>query len=414
MNRILIILLLFLAPICWLWQWQDSRGRFEIDFYQVWAVDRMLPGIGWRNLYSPETRELISREMQNRAAAGADPGLQRIVKQQPMVYNFASPFLYLFMKPFAVNNYGAAVQMYRVFSLACMALALALFARRLRMSLRGYLMSLIVFTFLFEPARADLWVGNINQIQLAGLGLFCWFQRRTSIAPLHFVGALILGLTILLKPVPVFVAPLWLGWLFSRRQTRQLVINLLGLTGAVIVAMGLSAWFIGNGVCWRDWLVALARLMYEVSPPSLGNYALANLLQAGLHIHAWIILFFVFFTPILIAVWRSRCTTEIEADGATAAILISGLGCLVYMLSQPLVWAHYYTLCIPALLAAFRPPLVYAKNGGDRPQGRVYLGALTLILFGVALLLQVSNPFLISGAYCLAAMMVYSVSIRDL
>lgn len=47
--------------------------------------------------------------------------------------------------------------------------------------------------------------------------------------------------------------------------------------------------------------------------------------------------------------------TPKQADDAVEDVLLIGAGCLVVLLSSPLVWLHYLILALPAVIALIRP-----------------------------------------------------------
>jgi hypothetical protein len=59
-----------------------------------------------------------------------------------------------------------------------------------------------------------------------------------------------------------------------------------------------------------------------------------------------------------------------EAAGAMRDVAIVGAGCLVYLLSAPVVWLHYLLLALPAALAV----LSTSREGIDGVASRVLAG----------------------------------------
>jgi hypothetical protein len=66
-----------------------------------------------------------------------------------------------------------------------------------------------------------------------------------------------------------------------------------------------------------------------------------------------------------------RETAPAAAVEDTAAV---GAGCLVYLLSSPMVWLHYMLLALPAALVLLRP-----HPGGQRASWRAALAVLALL-----------------------------------
>ena len=219
-------------------------------------------------------------------------------------------------------------------------------------------LALVAWTF--EPLRADVRVGNTNQIQLALLALYLLFCKYGRRFPLEELAGFTLGLSVIMKPNIVGVAVAMFGTFFVDRRFDRLRRQGAGFIVAGIVCVGISIFFFGTASVWTTWLLNLALVINRMSL-DLGNLGLSRLIRetAG-PTWVWLLLTIV---PIVFgtAIWRSRqprSTLSVTVDSRQfdRDYLVASLAVAATLLCSSVAWLHYYLLLIPLSIGA--TPLV--------------------------------------------------------
>ncbi len=353
MKQPTLLLALFLVACCLAQTWHTADVALGMDFYQFWAVGQALRTTPVQNIYSAEGRAFVGAELARRAQT--DPLGKRhraVARFRPVLETYSTPFLYAALSLFSSSHYEIAYQCYQVFCLLCALLAVLVFCRLLGYSWTAALLAAAALIGFFEPLLSDVRMGNVNQIQLALVALFCWLASRGDAARRDFLAGLTLGALVLFKPNMLFVGVLWTWWWLVTKQFKRLAIGGAGVAAALALALASSAALFGSLRCWSDWAVALLSMPDNIIPVDPGNFALAMLAHDawGVNLGAWLMA--LFGAPALIVLWLRR--EDAREDDALMAVYVVGLGGLIYLLSARLVWLHYYTAAIPLLLAGLR------------------------------------------------------------
>ncbi len=398
--EVLLALLLAASTVGGLWSY--GRRVPAIDFYQYWVWAQVAGRADLPNLFDPGTGRRIGEEYRRLAYTEAGAERRQVAAQARSVLQvYSTPFLYASFRPLAGLRYEAAWTVYRAVGLLATLCAIGLLCRALDYSATATLLAAAFVTFAFQPLRADLRVGNVNQLQLFAVAAYLWLSARPGRWPAAFAG-LVQGLTVCLKPNFALVAPLVAAAWWLRGRRADCAAQFAGMAAGGTIGVGFGMWICGRADVWAQWVAGLRTMSAAEFPLAAGNFSpLALLLgQTGAALSPWL-------AGILIAVIlalaprRARAAaapaTRPEPAGLTRAgepgrdrladLLLGGLACLVTLLASPLVWQHYLTLALPLALVLLRP----RSDAG--PFGR---GLAVLALSAVAID-PWSEPFGISG-----------------
>jgi hypothetical protein len=131
----------------------------------------------------------------------------------------------------------------------------------------------------------------------------------------------------------------------------------------------------GTLQCWPDWIAYLSALPPEKIPLRFGNMGLPRLLFEATELDLSLPLAAATLIAVMAGLWRgARPGLEDPPSAAVEDLAAVGAGCLIYLLSSPMVWLHYLLLALPAALVLLRPP-----PGGGGGSWRVALAVLALL-----------------------------------
>jgi hypothetical protein len=159
-------------------------------------------------------------------------------------------------------------------------------------------------------------------------------------------------------------------------QFKELRSEVAGSLLAATAAIVSSSLFFGSAQIWPQWFQGISVIAKEPYATKYGNYAPVNVLgeQTGMASEIFLTLFAVILIASLVwaflpslrsfgrridagesregeGAWKERA----QPDSAYAeTVLMAGIGMLIYLLTAPLVWLHYYLLTTPLLLFMFR------------------------------------------------------------
>ena len=405
----MFLLALFLAAIGLGRAWRAAGVAVGMDFYQFWAVGQALRTMPVQNVYAEADRVRIAADLAVRAQRDPLAYRQRAVAHfRPVLETYSTPFLYAALSVFYSSHYEYAFRAYHVFNLLCTVLAILLFCRLLGYSWTVALLALAVAAGFFEPLVADVRMGNVNQIQLAGLAALCWLASRRASRAVDFGVGLATGLLVLFKPTTVFVPLLLAWWWLVTGRARRLALAAVGVAAALAVAFGASALLFGSWRCWSDWAVALMAMPDNIIPIDSGNFALPLLLRVatGIEFRGWLTI--IFLLPALFGFWRQR-RAPLDNERLNAAYIV-GLGGLIYLLGAKLVWLHYFTATIPLLLVGLRP----RAHAGEAPVVDALLPLAAPVMLCVTPLFGVTDPFLAGALICGGALLLYLLALLAL
>lgn len=352
--------------------WDLGRRSPGIDFYQFWVVAHVVGEGHAERVYDDASREEMAREFQRRALVEEASERRRVAAEaRPALEPFGTPFLYTALSPFTTGSYEHDFHRYRLVSLAGLLGAALLLGRVLRYRAAACLVLLGLLLHVFQPLKADVRVGNVNQLLLAALAAYLWLGGRADRSGLQAVAGALLGIATLFKPTLAAVLPLLAAsWALRRRYTK-LALQTAGLAAGAAVTLAASGLFFGSLAPWGEWLMAVRALPQSAIPVDRGNFGLARLAHEELGLRIAPHLALVALGAVVTCLWlRSRGAQGAPAEATrpdrTPAIVaddaaVVAAGCLVYLLSAPLVWQHYLLLALPA---------VFVLLGRRRERGR--------------------------------------------
>ena len=280
--------------------------------------------------------------------------------------------------------YEKDLSRFRVASWLCFLGATLILCRLLQFSLVSTLLAVGLFTSSFQPLLADMWVANLNQIQLLSLACFLLFVTLSW----EVLAGLALGIGVMLKPNIVIVAFLSVLVSLADREYRRMTRLLLGMCLAALLSVAISVSYFGQLAMWPDFIQSLPRTLATSAPMENGNIGLAVLLFRTMHWEMSMYILVILMAIVSIVIFKARWdrTEKLAAppshgaDESTRSMhrmfVVVGLGCAVMLMSSRLVWPHYYVLLIPLELYLLRP-----LGWGDRPHRRLVVSILAAIGF---------------------------------
>ncbi len=332
-----------------------------IDFYQFWVVGTELryesAGARPANVYSDAQRTTLGQKWLKRAQRS---GLRQLAaaRVRPKLETFSSPFLYSVFAALSTSDYERDHQRYCLLCLAISTAAIVVLCRLFGYSWLRTLLAVTLFVGCNWPLRSDVIVTNVNQLQVGGLALALWGQTRTNWRLRNLFSGVVLGLLLAFKPnLGLCAAFLFLTWAVNQRW-RKLGEHVLGLIFGLSAAVVCSNWAFGSTDCWQEWFASLRELLVEVaSSSSLGNYALANLIEETTDIRVSKVLLVILAATAIAVVVRARRRTadDDSRHPLHEDVLAISLGVTAMFLSSVLVWLHYYILLVPTALYFLRP-----------------------------------------------------------
>jgi hypothetical protein len=360
-----LLLLLALLTCCALSQaYRTCATAVGIDFYQFWAVGRVVARHESSDIYSEQGRVHLGSEFVAEASRTSSP-VQRAAAAHRRVFDTTStPFLYAVVGKLTTDDYATNLRWYRVLLIGCFALSVVGISRLLGHSTAVMLASLALLSMWFEPLASDLRVGNVSCIQLAGIAGYAGLQLRLGWRFKDVAAGFWLGLLVAFKPNLALVAVLLLlGSIFARRWRASLE-QAAAIAIGVGAAVGFSALAFGSLKVWFDWLDALQRVPDSAITVDVGNFAPSVLLHDQCGRSTWVVVGLAAVGAVALGSYFRRRTAVFPAASVLSGeayhvIWLIALGCLGLVLVPHLAWLHYFVLTVPALLVV----LLQLANG---------------------------------------------------
>jgi hypothetical protein len=282
--------------------------------------------------------------------------------------------------PFAGLDYDGAHLAFRLISLAALAAGVVAIARMLGHSPTTALLMLALVSLAFRPLKASIQVGQVNEVQLAGIALYLWLSAAVDGSRRQVVAGALLAALVLFKPNLAAALPLLaVAWALGGRR-RKLALQAAGATAGGLLALVITTAVFGSPRAWWDWLDFLRAFPPEKIPLRFGNVGLARVVYETMGLRLALPLTLLSLGIALACLWagRSRGAGAAAQDPARTVVedtTALGAGCLVYLVSAPLVWDHYLLLALPAALVLLRDP----GEPGNRYDWRRWLVAAALL-----------------------------------
>jgi len=338
--------------------WDLGRRSPGLDFYQFWVVAQVAGRDDVPNVYGDEARARIGAEFVRRSLTDEDSERRRVAAGPWQVLEpTATPVLYTAFRPLAGGSYEAGHFAFRVLGLTACAAGILVMAHLVG---HGAAVALLVLAFVagsFQPLKADIRVGNVNEVQLGMIAAYLWLSSRDDISRAQIAAGAWLALILLFKPNLLPALPVLIACWSLRGRRRKLARQAAGLALGTVLGVLLPLLAFGSLRAWPDWLAYLTALPAAKIPLQVGNMGLSRLLFEMLGVDLSAVLATVALAAVLACLWQGRRRSA-EAAAPPAAIedtTAVAAGSLVYLLSAPMVWLHYLLLALPAALLLLRP-----------------------------------------------------------
>jgi hypothetical protein len=363
------------------------------------VVGRALERLQLDNIYAPHARQEMEDLGRELLTSQPSERLRYSVEyRQHGVEAFSTPFLYAVVDRFASGQYDSDYDHFMDLCVAGLVFASLVMGWLLRFSVAETLLFVVVVLLWSEPLASDLRVGNVNQLQLAGVALYLVCLCRPESRLLEICAGLILGLLAAFKPtlgvIPLLLA---LAWVIDHRW-RSLLHQGIAAVAGLGIAFVVGCRFLHSWSAWWNWANALPELE-KISDISVdtGNYSLAEVLReatggAAAGIISLALLLLILGGAAAAFYLTRRRAPDTAADEATwieRDFLVTALGCALSVVALKLVWLHYYLLMLPLLLCVLRP----GARVGLHTTGRVQWEMARLVVGLLALAAVFGRPF---------------------
>jgi hypothetical protein len=358
-------LFLILLGSALLKSWTLVQSAEGLDYYQFWVVGRALRQGDAGDVYSNQSRDRLGRQFLQAAQEPTVGMRQRLAaSERPTLQTYATPLLYSVLGSLTSGNYELDYAVFQLLSLAAGVGAVAILGRLLGYSWLGTLAAAVLFSDWFEPFLSDVRVGNVNRLELGLVALFLGVSARPGRAR-HVLGGALLAFGVLFKPNLVFVVPLLgISWLLRRQLGRLAAAGIGFVLGSLLVFAASSAVF-RSATCWTRWIAAGAEMPESITAVTSGNFAVTRLVADVWGPQASVVLAtaFAVVTGLVVVLSERRRRDADPASSCVDDARVVALGCLVWLLSAPLVWEHYLLLAVPAAVLALRPAPGWLTTG---------------------------------------------------
>lgn len=336
LRRAGTVLALLLAVAALRTVWVKYRGSDATDFWLFWAVAQS----DLRDPYAPRAGRALRAASEGPEAT---PG-QRLAAIRSSLAITGTPFLYSVFRTVGTGDYELDYALFRLLSLAATCAGILLLAISADFPLWAALLMLAATVGLFPSMTSDLQVGNVNQLQLGGLGALVALLRapvrRFTAAASGALGAALVLFKPNLIPIELLLLAGWAG----RQRFDFVARHLVGAVVAGIAAIAASSAVFSNPAVWLSWLSAAARLSRNPALPlAYGNLSLAHAI--GVPPVAGTLL-----GVLLVAVTAALQVRSQRDDPFFAC----AAGVAIPLLTATLAWQHYFLLLVPGLIGCAR------------------------------------------------------------
>jgi len=182
--------------------WQYSTAGIGLDFYQFWVTGQELRTGSDPRVYTDEWRARVGeRYYEIGHAPGAPPQMRAVSEKRRLLQTFSSPLLYTFFSFIGSGSYTSSFQFFAVIAIICGAASILVIARVLEYSVATSILVLGALLGWGRPFLSDVYVGNVNQLQLLMVAALLWVElRMTRGLYCDLLGGAMLALMALFKP----------------------------------------------------------------------------------------------------------------------------------------------------------------------------------------------------------------------
>jgi hypothetical protein len=372
-----ILLGLLLVLVLGAQSWNVGRQNPQVDYYQFWAVGRLTTTE--KDIYSGEARRTLGGILQVQSSLpGTTPREANAARTWPVLQTTGTPFMYSVFGILQTGDFERDSSIFEFLSMAVFLLAMLWLALRVGLGLLTSLLLLAVVLGTSFPLWIDLYVGNLNQLQVGLMVGYLALRVGPQTLLRATVAGAIFGVAVVFKPNLGFIVALLVAELIIRGRWRDLLSQGAGFTAAALAAVGVSLLRFGSLDPWFGWLDAFTFLTTTTGyPVQWGNFSLDRLLReqtgAELSLYLFAVLGAVVVGALAWSARRARKAPWGDAPAPDAAedrrwareLLIIGVAVAVTVFASPLSWPHYYLSLVPLIAFLLRP--AGTRFGGSAP-----------------------------------------------
>ncbi len=315
--------------------WRQNERAAGLDFYIYYVAGQLAGRADVQDIYGAEVQERVGEEYFERAQRSGSELRKYDAQRRRRLDLVSSPFLFSTLR-WVSADYDRALTQYHAIVLFCFMAGVLLLCRTARLSWAASLFLLAGLLLWYRGFEADLRVGNVNSIQLLALAVIVAVPRLRW--PL-------LGALLLFKPNVMFVPLLFAVSRLARREHRLLLREIVEGAAGAAIAFVIASVSYGSPRVWVQW-VSAANDFYHRLPTRMERNVTPAL--PLFHEHGeWV-------SYVLAAVLVAIACVAIARWKTNDALLLAGLGVLLYLLSANVVWLHYMVLVLPVAIALLR------------------------------------------------------------
>ena len=386
---------------------RDFPNQPGMDLYHPWGIARVMhedPAAG--SPYAHPERYGAHVQRITEAARATDPKLWivgRLWRSRAGVAfePTATPFYYavLSLLPADYDSAHLAFAALQYFSLIA---AVALLAHLAGFAIVPSLAVACAAGLVYTAFGQDVYVGNVNSIQLLGVAVLVWIAERRLYLARAWIDRLylpLIALGLVLKPNLPWVAGMLAAQYALVRGPRAFAVGTALAAATVAVSVAIGAAYFGDLGIWADWFAYLRRgIFYSVD---LGNQSLPMLMAEkgsgfgpvanSALVAACIALAF------LVAVSAGGKRQELAAPTARALLsdawYAASVGVVLTCAATPLFWIHYDVLALV--------PILYFVRAGRRPDAGTWCAAASFVILSVPFIRLLNAAHLVGTLYSL-------------
>ena len=423
-----VLLGLALVAVLLLQAWGNVRSQPQEDFWEIWSIGR-LSGTH-ADIYSADARASLAAELQvELRAPWTSPREIQAASYWKSLEPVGTPALFALFGFLQTGDFELDSGVFAALGLVALLLATAWMCRRVGIGATGTLLAIAILLVASYPLWLDLYVGNLNALQVGIVVLYLAVRARPVSARTAVLAGMLLGAAIVVKPNLVLVAGLLGAELAIRRRWRDLAGQGSGLAFGGVIAVTIATLRFGSLEPWAGWAGSFSDIVYAAGHPvAWGNSALPRFVREAVGADVVPLLLGLLTGAALLILWRSRPARfratptadagEARTGTATAPprasspdargpdagaletgdpdalrwgreTLVSGAAIAITLLAAPTVWQHYSLLLVPVVIYLVRPA---GRRFGGSAHVRLRQGTAVV---AVVLLSQV--PVSVSG-----------------
>ena len=393
------VCLAYAVAVATMWcAWQAGLQKDGLDYYTFWGVIQCHrdpdSDLGRDGIYGMRSQQRIGLAAERTLSQVGLSARQRSATQanlqlyQGRIETTATPFFYAMLGPLVTGNYERDFRLFIMVSLAAHVASIGLLCRIMGYSPAMTAWSIALFGLPFLPFRSNIGVLNVGSLQVFQVAAVVALLSHASESWAMPTAGCVLGLSIAFKPTifPVLIAVSIV--LLSDSRWRAVGRVWIGVVAGCGIAWLVGALFLGDWRSWPAWLDALKAVLGSDRLVNPWNCSVPMVLKSvmGIDCGGGILVALLGVTATLAYRRRDWCSSEAQSPVASSerVVLAAALGCVIPMVSAPLVWAHYHLLSIPLVLWVVRKSMANDSACGAPEMYRSVTALAVLLLSVVA------------------------------